>query len=447
MVAKMMKDKRLFGTDGIRCIFGSFPLQPSILPAIGYGIGQWIKKNCGLKLVVMGRDTRASGLVVCDGLCQGLKQAGIEIWDAGVVPTPAVSFLARYHQCVGVMVSASHNPAAYNGMKFFNPLGEKLSDRQEASLALSLEKSVSDTGLYAEKCGPDRVLKSCDYEDFLCQEIGAIGNIRLAVDAANGSLHAIAVRVLERCGASVVSCYGMAPDGQNINHQCGALHPENLQKAVCDTGADLGLSFDGDGDRVIVVDRQGAVQDGDQILGFLSIQDHSGQGVVGTVMSNMALESLIYRVKGPGSFVRSRVGDRWIAQCLRKKKWSLGGEACGHILRTDVLPTGDGLLIGMMIAKAVAESRCTFPIFQSTPSLVKSLNLPNMHFFETSSVQDWIARYDDFLTQKGGRFVVRPSGTEPKLRLLIEAPDTSLVTETMGRVVADFLDLQSNSSS
>jgi phosphoglucosamine mutase len=444
----IMSDKICFGTDGIRCLFEHFPLQVSILPSIGYGVGQWMQQdNFGASnIVVMGRDTRTSGLVICNALCQGLQKAGIHVWDAGVVPTPAISFLARHYGCVGLMVSASHNPAPYNGIKFFNALGEKLSLHQEDTLLTFLNTDLSSPHSFAESCAVDRILTSQEYEEWLCQVVGSIKHIRVVVDAANGALHAIALRVLQRCGASVVGCYGMAPNGQNINAQCGSLHPENVQKAVRDTGADLGLCFDGDGDRVIVVDHQGTVQDGDQILGFLSTQDDAGPGIVGTVMSNMALESFIRRTKGSDAFVRTRVGDRWIAQCLQQKQWHLGGEACGHIVRADILPTGDGLLIGLFMAKAVAQGRCVFPIFQPMPSLVDSLALPHRSFLETSAVRDWATRYDAMLTQRGGRFLMRPSGTEPKVRLLIEAPDSLLVTETMRRAVTEFQALQSDAS-
>ena len=448
MAGKIVNKQSLFGTDGIRCIFGEFPLKRSLLPSIGMGIGQWVKEMYpDSSFLVMGRDTRQSGHEICRALCQGLNAVGIQIGDGGILSTPAVSFMARNHRCVGIMISASHNPASYNGIKFFNPLGEKLSDAEEQSLSHALHNALSTPS----KMSMDRaekhanyLLSSAKYEDFLCQTVGHIGPIRVVVDAAHGSLYAIALRVLKRCGVSVVACQGMAPNGHNINDQCGSLYPEKVKHIVRDMGADLGLSFDGDGDRLIIVDRYGNVQDGDQILAFLSTQKDAGQGVVGTVMSNMALESFVHRIKGPGSFIRSCVGDRWIAACLRQKKWHLGGEACGHILHTDLLPTGDGLLMGMMVAKAVSERRCVFPVFQPVPSVVRSLDLHKMEVFQSAVVQDWILHYETVLAQKGGRFLARLSGTESKIRLLIEAPDQRLVTETMHHAVSAFRAFQSD---
>lgn len=446
--AAMMSDKICFGTDGIRCLFGTFPLQVPVLPVIGYGVARWIQQSSDINVsnVVIGIDTRTSGPVISRALCQGLKKAGMNVWDAGIVPSPAISFFARRHRCVGLMVSASHNPSSYNGIKFFNPLGEKLSENQERSLRTCLETALSSTYSFPEEGVIDRFLNSEEYDDFLCQIVGPMGGVRVVVDAAHGSLYEIALRILQKCGAQVVGRYGMAPNGQNINDGCGSLHPENIQQAVCDAGADLGLCFDGDGDRVIIVDRQGAVQDGDQILAFLSTRNDSGPGVVGTVMNSKALESFVHDIKGAGSFVRTRVGDRWIAQCLRQKKWFLGGESCGHILRTDLLPTGDALLIGLLIAKAVGQQKCQFPIFQPMPSLVNSLALHCPSFLETKRVQEWADRYDAILAQRGGRFVMRSSGTEPKVRFLIEASDKKWVAETMQRMVSEFQNLQSTHS-
>jgi phosphoglucosamine mutase len=430
----------LFGTDGIRCLVGHFPLQDHVMPFIGYGVGQWIIKNQdGINpCVIMGQDTRQSSPSIAQALCQGLHGAGVQVWDAGVVPTPALSFFARHFRCFAFMVSASHNPFIYNGVKFFNSLGQKLSLDQEQALSDCIHDAIARRPALKGKGMCDRIISSAPYEDFVCDTVVSLRGIKVVLDAANGALYAIAARLFERCGATIIARFGMQPDGRNINDQCGSLHPGSVQKSVQDTGADLGVLFDGDGDRVIIVDRHGAVHDGDQIVACLASFQSDEKGIVGTVTSNMGLELFINRTKGAGRFVRAPVGDRWIADALRTYGWTIGGESCGHVLTTDLLPTGDGVLVGLHIAKTVAHNGDVFPLFDAVPCVAHNVHVADTTIVQQATIQEWYRTTQKTVTTQGGRCVMRPSGTEPVIRFFVEMPDQRHAQSVMDDVINQF---------
>ena len=420
-----MSRRAYFGTDGIRGVYGESPLTPKELWSIGYGTARYLVESGVVRpRIILGKDTRASGDSVVRALCGGLKQGGALIDYVGVAPTPAISLLTQKNRAdMGMMVSASHNPYQYNGIKFFNHRGEKLSDQEESALTAAIMNVLGVSGPEEEPalCG---LLSG--YEDFLCECVKDLKGLKVVLDCAHGAFSEIAGRVFRRCGAQVVHEIGVTPDGKNINEGVGAVYPDALAQVVRDTHADLGLAFDGDGDRVIVVDAGGGtIRDGDQILACLS-KRYGAKGVVGTVMSNLGLERFCLSHHIP--FFRSQVGDRYIAQQLRSLDLTLGGEPCGHVLLTDLLPTGDGLLVGLLVAEMVAAHGNPFPLFTSVPSVLKNVAIKSKVALDRPDFIEYIQAIHQRM-QGHGRFLVRSSGTEPLLRILVEGECTQLIHE------------------
>ena len=407
--------KSFFGTDGIRGIYGQSPLTPKELWSIGYGTALYLREHrTPHPRMIMGKDTRESGDSVVRALCGGFKQGGGSIDYIGVAPTPSISLLTQKHTAdMGMMISASHNPSHYNGIKFFNHRGEKLSDQEESALESSIRTVLDVTGPEQES-GVCPLLSG--YEDFLCKAVTDLKGLKVALDCAHGAFSGLAGSIFRRCGAHVVHEIGVSPHGKNINEGVGAVYPEALAHVVRHTHADLGLSFDGDGDRVMVVDARGGVQDGDQILACLS-QHYGAKGVVGTVMSNLGVERFFLSHHIP--FFRSQVGDRYIAQQLRSLDLALGGEPCGHVLLTDFLPTGDGLLVGLLVAQIVATQGNPFPLFTPVPFVLRNVAIKNKVALDHPAFIEYVQGVHDRM-QGHGRFLVRSSGTEPLLRILVE---------------------------
>jgi phosphoglucosamine mutase len=467
---KRMKVENFFGTDGIRGIYGQYPLTPSDMWALGWAVGRWIlDQGASHPFVFIGKDTRASGPAVEEALTGGLIAAGVRVVSIGCAPTPAVAFLTRAHKAaMGLMISASHNPAIYNGIKFFNTSGEKLSILQEKEISLGIVQAQGKSGLGIGATEEPHFLK--DYEDFLIKNIPDIGPLRLVVDCAHGAYSDIAPRLLRSCGAIILDVLGASPDGQNINAECGAVHPQRLCHAVQYHQADAGISFDGDGDRVIIVNRNGLVQDGDQILAALAMAEISPWpldgallseiprtraqasltdgitqellshfGVVGTVLSNLGLENFL-KAKTIG-FVRTDVGDRWIAQKLKELHWTLGGEPCGHIILADSLPTGDGLLAGLHILHHMEGNPNLFPMFQPTPSIMRNVALRIPNFAQHPEFLEYNRTLQSTLDHEQ-RVLLRPSGTEPVLRILVEGPCQDYVAHLAGIIAQELDDRQ-----
>ncbi len=494
-----MKPTHFFGTDGIRGLYGHYPLTPKGMWSLGVALGRWILDHDSVNpFVLIGKDTRASCQAIEQALCAGLDVCGIRAISIGCAPTPAVSFLTRAHSAsAGLMISASHNPSMYNGIKIFNRIGEKLSIEQEQLISSYISGDHCGENHHGSASTPIHsgtdYLK--EYQDFLIQNTPELPPLRIVVDCAHGAYSATAAHILQEKGADVVDVLGCSPDGHNINAECGAVYPERLAHAVVQHGADVGISFDGDGDRVILVTADGQIQDGDQILALLAENrfvehkafigqwhqvghadvensplgilntglgpDYVGNrvsprmvhptfsGVVGTVLSNLGLERFLQSKNIP--FVRTHVGDRWIAKKLKELGWTLGGESCGHIILADALPTGDGLLAGLHALHYIGthihrhghgaeKNQGLFPIFQPTPSAMVNMTLRVPQFCQHAKFLDY---YQKIQSQMGEdeRVLLRPSGTEPLLRILVEGASQEFVSH-LAKTIANDLEEQ-----
>lgn len=427
--------RTVFGTDGIRGIVGQSPFTPPEIAHIGYGLGSYLRTLTPYPQVVVGWDTRASGPEIFRALCHGL--AGIGIKALGIVPTPAVSFMTRHTSATaGIMISASHNPPPYNGLKIFNAQGEKLSIEEEATISQWLAQVTVPTD------GPQASIEDMSIDPYIdsFSDIN-LGGMKIVLDCAHGAFTTAAPRLITACGGTLVKAIGVQPNGHNINEGCGSLAVEGLQAAVKETRADLGISLDGDGDRTILVDDQGQVIDGDQILASLSQFFSPCAGVVGTVMTNGGLEHFLARHHIP--FIRTAVGDRFIFQVLKERGWTLGGEECGHIVLADYLPTGDGLRAAVLVAhllyhKGLRASQL-FPLFTPFHTVVRNIPARSPKVLDRPEVKQWLAQ-----AQKGlkGRLVVRPSGTEPVIRILVEGQEPASLVQLAEDIVSYLMDLQ-----
>ena len=417
-----------FGTDGIRGKFGQMPITPEFALKLGFAAGKVLKRNSpkNKPIVVMGKDTRLSGYILEAALQAGLNAAGVYVHLLGPLPTPAIAHLTRaLHAHAGIVISASHNPYFDNGIKFFSGEGKKLPDALQNEINQELEKDlvIDDTanlgksvrvedanGRYIEFC------KSTFPYHF------DLSNLKIVVDCANGAAYSVGPSVFRELGAKVIPLYN-DPDGLNINENCGSTHPEFLQKAVVDHQADLGIAFDGDADRVVMVDKNGQLVDGDHILYILATQaKNKPAGIVGTVMSNMALELALQ--KADVGFVRAKVGDRYVLQALEENGWVTGGEPSGHILTLDKSTTGDAIIAALQVLtvmveqeKALHELVADFELF---PQVLINVRLQQM--IEPYSIPALVEEFEKAEQQlKGrGRILIRKSGTEPVIRVMVE---------------------------
>lgn len=417
-----------FGTDGIRGKFGQMPITPEFALKLGFAAGKVLKRNSpkNKPIVVMGKDTRLSGYILEAALQAGLNAAGVYVHLLGPLPTPAIAHLTRaLHAHAGIVISASHNPYFDNGIKFFSGEGKKLPDALQNEINQELEKDlvIDDTanlgksvrvedanGRYIEFC------KSTFPYHF------DLSNLKIVVDCANGAAYSVGPSVFRELGAKVIPLYN-EPDGLNINENCGSTHPEFLQKAVVDHQADLGIAFDGDADRVVMVDKNGQLVDGDHILYILATQaKNKPAGIVGTVMSNMALELALQ--KADVGFVRAKVGDRYVLQALEENGWVTGGEPSGHILTLDKSTTGDAIIAALQVltvmveqAKALHELVADFELF---PQVLINVRLQQM--IEPYSIPALVEEFEKAEQQLTGRgrILIRKSGTEPVIRVMVE---------------------------
>ncbi|RRJ84500.1 phosphoglucosamine mutase [Aestuariirhabdus litorea] len=433
--------RHYFGTDGVRGRVGEFPMTPDFAMRLGWAAGKVLAAS-GTKEVLIGKDTRASGYMLESALEAGFSAAGINIALAGPLPTPAVAYLtSTFRADAGVVISASHNPYYDNGIKFFSGEGTKLSDQQEhdieALLALALEQGIECVESAA--LGKARRVDDASgrYIEFCKGTFPAQLNLRglkIVVDSANGAAYKIAPAVYRELGADVISINDQ-PNGVNINAECGATHLDSLVAAVKEHGADLGIALDGDADRLMLVDDQGEVVDGDQILFILarSALDKGTLkgGVVGTQMSNLGLELALADHNIP--FVRAKVGDRYVMEQLHQRGWCLGGENSGHILVLDEVTTGDAIVASLQVLAAALENNTS--LAQLKAGMVKfPQQLINVRFGK--DVQDPLT--DNRVVQavndaehsldNRGRVLLRKSGTEPLIRVMVEADDERLCT-------------------
>jgi len=434
--------KKYFGTDGIRGRVGEHPITAEFMLKLGWATGR-VLGRAGGDLVIIGKDTRISGYMFESALEAGLSAAGIDIRLLGPMPTPGIAYLTRtLHACAGIVISASHNPYFDNGIKFFSRQGAKLPDEIEFAIEDELDKpmeTVDSARLGKAERVPDAGGRYIEFCKSTVPMSLSLRGLKLVIDCANGATYNVAPSVFDELGASVVNI-GVEPDGLNINQDCGSTRPEWLQKSVRDHGADAGIALDGDGDRVIMVDSRGELVDGDELL-FIIACSRQRQGklsgsVVGTLMSNLGLE---HALQAQGiAFERARVGDRYVLECLRQGGGTLGGESSGHIICLDRTTTGDGVVAALQVLAAmVQEGR---PLHELKAGMKKypqhMINVPvsrGVNLETVPVVQEAVRAVERRLNGRG-RVLLRPSGTEPVVRVMVEGDDAETVMEQAGQL-------------
>lgn len=434
--------RALFGTDGVRGIAGEYPLDQDGATQIGRAVGTYFAEAG--QSIVLACDPRESSDDLMRYVSNGLTSVGVNVVSIGVIPTPGLAYITRENDgyVAGVMITASHNPREYNGIKVFDKNGDKLSDAVEAELNSLIENGVDDRQP-GQKTDNKDLIKS--YEDFLVGSAGdfRLDGVKLAVDSANGAASGLAGRVFGRLGAKVTSLFD-APDGKNINAQCGATDTNALAAQVVEQNLDLGIALDGDADRLVMIDGRGREVRGDYILYILALSAGL-KGVVVTVMSNLGFSQSLER---QGIVVeKTAVGDRYVLEGLAKTGYLLGGEQSGHIIFYDLLKTGDGLLAAVKTVKAVAESKRTLAEWcdevELLPQALVNIPLKNKQSLENPEVK----KYLEGLTSEfgnTGRVFIRASGTEPLARVMVEAPQAEAkakaIAEELQKLIASLGD-------
>ena len=436
--------RKYFGTDGIRGTVGQAPITPDFMLRLGHAVGQVLRKKSSRPSVLIGKDTRISGYMIESALEAGFASAGVDVQLTGPLPTPGVAYLTRaLRQDLGVVISASHNPFADNGIKFFSAKGEKLPDVWD----LAVEAALEEPPTWIDSANLGRARRIGDargrYIEFCKNSFGSdltLKGLKIVVDAATGAAYHVAPDVFHELGAEVISI-GCSPDGFNINAGFGATSPAALVKAVHEHGAHYGVALDGDADRLQLVDAQGRLYNGDELL-YVMVADRLSQGLhvpgaVGTLMTNMAVE-LALRSRDV-DFVRAKVGDRYVLEELSARGWQLGGEGSGHLLALDKHTTGDGIVSALLILQAISRTG------QSLSEQLAAVTLfpQTMINVRLQPGQDWrsnahLAREQAEVTAElgdRGRVLIRASGTEPLLRVMVEASDAALAQQSAQRLV------------
>ncbi len=435
--------KKYFGTDGIRGRVGTSPITPEFIMHLGYSAGKvlaaadWHLMEGERPAVLIGKDTRISGYMLESALQAGLSAAGVDVLLSGPMPTPAIAYLIRALRLqAGVVISASHNPFEDNGVKFFSADGRKLPDAMEHQIEAGLNTPIQS--MPSAKLGKVERIKDATgrYIEF-CKSTFPyqldLRGLRIVVDCAHGAAYHIAGHVMHELGAEVVSI-GVQPDGININHECGATYCATLQKAVKQHRADLGIALDGDADRVMMVDNNGVLYNGDQLIYIIAKhrQQHNrlNGGVVGTLMTNLAIENSLQKLKIP--FARAKVGDRYVLELLQEKGWQLGGEGSGHILCIDKHTTGDGIISALQVLyalrdtnKSLADSMGGVTLF---PQRLINVKISKDFDFNKSEAVQKIQEEANQDLKGDGRVLLRPSGTEPLLRVMVEGKSEQKVS-------------------
>ena len=432
-----MANRKYFGTDGVRGKVGTYPITPDFALKLGWAAGKVLASQ-GSKMVLIGKDTRISGYMLESALEAGLAAAGLSAAFTGPMPTPAIAYLTRTFRAeAGIVISASHNPYYDNGIKFFSAKGTKLPDEIEEAIEAMLEQPM-DCVESAELGKASRINDAAGRYIEFCKgtfpaHLGLEG-YKIVVDCANGATYHIAPNVLRELGAEVIEI-GTDPNGLNINEKCGATDVTALQAKVVETKADVGLAYDGDGDRIMMVDHLGNKVDGDQILFIIAREAlRSGQlkgGVVGTLMSNMSLEIALKMLGVP--FLRANVGDRYVLEKMVENDWTLGGENSGHIIIADKNTTGDGIIASLAVLAAMAQHKLSLNELASAVKLFPQV-LINVRFaggdnpLESDAVKSVAADVEKRLEGKG-RILLRKSGTEPLIRVMVECQDATLAQQ------------------
>ena len=435
--------RKFFGTDGIRGRTNEAPMTADVAMRVGQAAGTYFLRGVHRHRVVIGKDTRLSGYMMESAMVAGFTSVGMDVVLLGPMPTPAVAMLTRDLRAdLGVMISASHNPFADNGIKLFGPDGYKLSDQSEIEIERLMD--LQATLIDAPKIGRAKRIDDARgrYVHFAKSTFPQhlrLDGLKVVVDCANGAAYHVAPDALWELGADIIPL-GTKPDGLNINDGCGSTSPQLLRETVVASGAHLGLALDGDADRLIVVDEKGDLVDGDQLMGLIALS-HSkrgtlrGGGIVATVMSNLGLE----RKLGENGLDmhRAAVGDRYVLEAMRDMGRNVGGEQSGHIILTDHATTGDGLIAGLQILAALVESSRPaselLHVFERVPQLLKNVRFNGGTPLEMDSVKAVIAGAESELEGKG-RLVIRKSGTEPLIRVMAEGDDPVMVERLVDRI-------------
>ena len=439
--------RKLFGTDGVRGKANSYPMTAEMALRLGAAAGRYFRRDGGAAhRVVIGKDTRLSGYMLENALTAGLTSTGMNVLLLGPVPTPAVGFLTRSMRAdLGVMISASHNPHHDNGIKFFGPDGFKLSDEAEAEIEAILDGEIAPAP--PENIGRAKRIEDAKgrYQEFVKTTVPAgvrLDGLKVVVDCANGAAYKAAPEVLWELGAEVIPV-GVTPNGTNINDRCGSTHTQTAAEAVVAHGADVGLALDGDADLVMILDSQGKVADGDQIMALMALRWAEegrlrGGALVATVMSNLGLERRLAQA-GIG-LERTAVGDRYVVERMREKGFNLGGEQSGHIVMTDYATTGDGLVAGLQFLAEMARTGDSAARlarqFETVPQMLKNVRYaPGKQPLDDAAVQAVIAGMEGRIAGQG-RILIRKSGTEPLVRVMAECEDAGLLSEVVETIVA-----------
>lgn len=438
--------RRYFGTDGIRGLANKFPMTSEVALKVGMAAGKLFQSGTHRHRVVIGKDTRLSGYMLEAALMSGFTSVGMDVFLLGPMPTPAVAMLTRSLRAdLGVMISASHNKYDDNGIKLFDPDGYKLSDDVEREIEALIEADSSSLLVPADKIGRATRVESAQerYIEFAKRTLPKnlkLSGLRIVIDCAHGAGYKVAPSALWELGAEVVKI-GVEPNGHNINDKCGSTAPDALIEKVREVRADVGIALDGDADRVVIVDEKGSIVDGDQLMAVIAESWHrrgklAGGGIVATVMSNLGLERYL---KAQGlSLVRTPVGDRYVVEQMRRHGFNVGGEQSGHIVLSDFTTTGDGLVSALQVlACVVATGKPVSEVcarFTPLPQVLK-----NVHYSEGKPLEDSrVIHVIEGAKQRlgdSGRLVIRPSGTEPVIRVMAEGDDEGLVNTVVGDIV------------
>jgi phosphoglucosamine mutase len=437
--------RKFFGTDGIRGTTNSEPMTAETALKVGQAAGAHFLRGDHRHRVVIGKDTRLSGYMMESAMVAGFTSVGMDVVLLGPMPTPAVAMLTRSMRAdLGVMISASHNPYADNGIKLFGPDGYKLSDGDEAAIERRLARSpklAKPEAIGRARRIDDARGRYIHYLKTTFPDHLRLDGLKVAVDCANGAAYHVAPEALWELGAEVVSI-GVKPDGTNINDKCGSTHPEALCELVVASGADIGLALDGDADRLIVADEKGRVVDGDQLMALITLGlkargDLKGGALVATVMSNMGLERKLAEHKV--RMTRAPVGDRYVLEEMRRSGCNVGGEQSGHIILSDHSTTGDGLVAGLQVLAALVEAdqpaSALLRQFEPLPQLLRNVRYAKGEPLEADSVKSAIAAGEAELGRKG-RLLIRKSGTEPLIRVMAEGEDQDQIERVVESICA-----------
>ncbi|WP_285316022.1 phosphoglucosamine mutase [Providencia rettgeri] len=437
-----MSDRKYFGTDGIRGKVGDSPITPDFVLKLGWAAGKVLARH-GSRKIIIGKDTRISGYMLESSLEAGLAAAGLSASFTGPMPTPAVAYLTRTFRAeAGIVISASHNPYYDNGIKFFSIDGTKLPDEVEEAIEAEMEKPITCVES-AELGRANRIVDAAGRYIEFCKGTfpneQSLASLKIVIDCANGATYHIAPNVFRELGAEVITI-GCDPNGININEECGATDVRQLQQKVLEEKAHVGLAFDGDGDRIIMVDHLGEKVDGDQILFIIAREAlRQGQlkgGVVGTLMSNMGLEIALKQLGIP--FERAKVGDRYVLEKLQEKGWRMGAENSGHVILLDKTTTGDGIVAGLQVLSAMVRNHMSLHDLCSGMKLLPQV-LVNVRFkgqHDPLQSDEVVAANEEVEKQLAGkgRVLLRKSGTEPLIRVMVEGENEADVTAMANRI-------------